>query len=153
LGIANSPLWQVRSLVDRGAVELLLTRFEPPPMPVHAVWPATRLLPAQTQLFVEHLPARLKAERPLAPPSGNQVARGRNPACVPALCRFAEEYLPPNRYSPADHLSPYPAGASLLSQPVMEAFNGHRKEGRRRHRCLAGHRCSAGKGLSRPQLP
>ena len=41
LGIANSPLWQVRSLVDRGAVELVLTRFEPPPMPVHAVWPTT----------------------------------------------------------------------------------------------------------------
>src|SRR6185437_15416461 len=61
LGIANSPLWQVRSLVDRGAVELVLTRFEPPPMPVHAVWPTTRLLPAKTQLFVEHLAARLKA--------------------------------------------------------------------------------------------
>jgi len=27
LGIANSPLWQVRPLVDRGAVELVLTRF------------------------------------------------------------------------------------------------------------------------------
>ena len=63
LGIANSALWQVRSLVDRGAVELVLTRFEPPPMPVHAVWPATRLLPAKTQLFVEHLAARLKAGR------------------------------------------------------------------------------------------
>jgi DNA-binding transcriptional LysR family regulator len=63
LGIANSPLWQVRPLVDRGAVELVLTRFEPPPMPVHAVWPTTRLLPAKTHLFVEHLAARLKAER------------------------------------------------------------------------------------------
>jgi DNA-binding transcriptional LysR family regulator len=32
-------------------------------MPVHAVWPTTRLLPAKTHLFVEHLAARLKAER------------------------------------------------------------------------------------------
>src|SRR6476661_2470390 len=63
LGIANSPLWQVRSLVDSGAVELVLTRFEPPPMPVHAVWPTTKLLPAKIRLFVEHLAARLKAER------------------------------------------------------------------------------------------
>ena len=31
------------------------------------------------------------------------VARDRNRTCVPALCRFAEEYLPTNRYSPADH--------------------------------------------------
>jgi len=34
-----------------------------PPMPVHAVWPSTRLLPAKTQLFIEYLAARLKAER------------------------------------------------------------------------------------------
>jgi DNA-binding transcriptional LysR family regulator len=63
LGIANAPLWQVRALVDRGVVELILTRFEPPRVPVHAVWPATRLLPAKTQLFLNYLAARLKAER------------------------------------------------------------------------------------------
>ena len=63
LGIANAPLWQVRALVDRGVVELVLTRFEPPRVPVHAVWPATRLLPAKTQLFLDYLAARLKAER------------------------------------------------------------------------------------------
>ena len=63
LGIANAPLWQVRPLVDRGVVELVLTRFEPPLLPVHAVWPATRLLPAKTQLFLDYLAARLKAER------------------------------------------------------------------------------------------
>jgi DNA-binding transcriptional LysR family regulator len=62
LGIANAPLWQVRTLADRGAVELVLTGFEPPPMPVHAVWPSTRLLPAKTQLFVEYLAARLNDE-------------------------------------------------------------------------------------------
>ena len=63
LGIANAPLWQVRALVDRGVVELVLTQFEPPLAPVHAVWPATRLLPAKTQLFLDYLAARLKAER------------------------------------------------------------------------------------------
>jgi DNA-binding transcriptional LysR family regulator len=63
IGIANAPLWQVRSLVDRGDVELILTRFEPPPVTIHAVWPATRVLPARTQLFVEFLAARLKKER------------------------------------------------------------------------------------------
>jgi DNA-binding transcriptional LysR family regulator len=33
LGIANATLWSVRSLVDRGAVEVVLTRFEPLPLP------------------------------------------------------------------------------------------------------------------------
>jgi len=30
---------------------------------VRAVWPATRLLPAKTQLFLDYFAARLKAER------------------------------------------------------------------------------------------
>jgi DNA-binding transcriptional LysR family regulator len=63
LGIANAPLWQVRSLIDRGDVELVLTRFEPPPIPIHAVWPATRVLPARTQLFIEFLAGRLHKEQ------------------------------------------------------------------------------------------
>jgi DNA-binding transcriptional LysR family regulator len=63
LGIANAPLWQVLALVDRGAVELALEPFEPPRLPMHVVWPATRLLPAKTQLFIEFLAARLKKER------------------------------------------------------------------------------------------
>ena len=63
LGIAVGPLWQVRSLVDRGEVELLLTRFEPPAIPIHAVWPATRVLPARTQIFIEFLAARLQKEQ------------------------------------------------------------------------------------------
>lgn len=60
LGIGNAPLWQVRQLVDRGAVELLLTHFEPAPVPVHAVWPATSVLPAKTQRFVAFLAERLQ---------------------------------------------------------------------------------------------
>jgi DNA-binding transcriptional LysR family regulator len=65
LGIANAPLWQVRSLVDRGIIELLLTRFEPPPVPIHAVWPGARLLPTKTRIFVDFLAAQLKSERQL----------------------------------------------------------------------------------------
>jgi len=63
LGIANAPLWQVKPLVDRGAVELLLTRFEPPPVPLHAVWPATRLLSGKTRVFIDFFTACLKRER------------------------------------------------------------------------------------------
>jgi DNA-binding transcriptional LysR family regulator len=63
VGITNAPLWEVRKLVDQGQLELLLTRFEPPPTALHAVWPATNLLDAKTRLFVDFLAARLKAER------------------------------------------------------------------------------------------
>ena len=63
LGIANAPLWQVRPLVDQGKVELALTRYEPPPVPVHAVWPATTMPAAKTQAFIEFIAARLKRER------------------------------------------------------------------------------------------
>jgi len=32
-------------------------------LPIHAVWPATKVLPARTQLFVEYLAARLQKEQ------------------------------------------------------------------------------------------
>ena len=63
LGIANAPLWQVRSLVDRGDAELILTGFEPPPIAIHAVWPATRVLPARTQFFIEFLAKHLQKQQ------------------------------------------------------------------------------------------
>lgn len=63
LGIGMAPLWQIRSLVDSGRVELVLTDVEPPPVPIHAVWPASAALPAKTRLFIDFLAARLTAER------------------------------------------------------------------------------------------
>ncbi len=63
LGIGNAPLWQVRNLVDEGRLELVLTRFEPPGVPIHAVWPATRVVSANTRMFVDFLAAHLKAQR------------------------------------------------------------------------------------------
>jgi DNA-binding transcriptional LysR family regulator len=58
-----APLWQVRTLVDEGRFELVLTRFEPPGVPIHAVWPATRIVSANTRIFVDFLAAYLKAQR------------------------------------------------------------------------------------------
>ena len=63
LGIAQAPLWQVRNLIDQGEAEIVLTRFETPPVPVHAVWPSTTMPAAKTQAFIEFLAARLKGER------------------------------------------------------------------------------------------
>jgi DNA-binding transcriptional LysR family regulator len=63
LGIGSAMLWQVNELIERGDVELALTRFEPPPMVIRAVWPSTKILPKKTRLFVDFLASRLRRER------------------------------------------------------------------------------------------
>jgi DNA-binding transcriptional LysR family regulator len=55
LGIGMAPLWQLRRMLDDGRVELILQDFEPPPIPLQAVWPGTCKLARRTRLFVEHL--------------------------------------------------------------------------------------------------
>ena len=62
IGIANAPYWQIREMVEAGNVELMLTEFEPPHTSVHAVWPASRQVPAKTRLFIDRLAADLKAQ-------------------------------------------------------------------------------------------
>ena len=40
LGIGLSPLWQIHSLIDQGAVEIVLEEFEATRLPINAVWPS-----------------------------------------------------------------------------------------------------------------
>jgi DNA-binding transcriptional LysR family regulator len=63
LGLGFTPLWQIRDLVDRGAVEIVLAEYEADRLPVHAVWPSSKLVPAATRAFVDLLAARLKHAR------------------------------------------------------------------------------------------
>jgi DNA-binding transcriptional LysR family regulator len=63
LGIGRAPLWQIRSLVDDGAVEIILKDFETAKTPIHVVWPPTRIPLARTRLFSDFLAARLKSAR------------------------------------------------------------------------------------------
>jgi DNA-binding transcriptional LysR family regulator len=63
LGIGFTPLWQIRELVDRRDLELVLCEFEIPRIPIHAVWPASKLPLAKTQLFKDFLLRQLKCER------------------------------------------------------------------------------------------
>jgi DNA-binding transcriptional LysR family regulator len=62
LGIGFTPLWQIRHLVDRGAVELVLVLFEPPTVPSHAVWHGSILTPAKTRLFIDFLADQLECD-------------------------------------------------------------------------------------------
>jgi DNA-binding transcriptional LysR family regulator len=63
LGIGLTPLWQIRDLVDKGDLEIILEEFEAAKFPIHAVWPPSKLPLAKTRLFTEFLAARLKRER------------------------------------------------------------------------------------------
>jgi DNA-binding transcriptional LysR family regulator len=60
LGIGFGPLWQIRELVDRGVVEVVLQEFEAERLPIHAVLPPTRTQPAKARLFVDLLAAQLR---------------------------------------------------------------------------------------------
>ena len=62
-GLGLAPLWQVRAELDQGLLELLLPAHEPPPIPVHALWPGNAPTPARTRAFVDLLRGRLAGER------------------------------------------------------------------------------------------
>jgi DNA-binding transcriptional LysR family regulator len=63
LGIAIVPQWQAEPHLRTRALEGVLRRYEPPPIPVHAVWTATRVLPAKTRQFIDFLAQRLGKAR------------------------------------------------------------------------------------------
>jgi DNA-binding transcriptional LysR family regulator len=63
LGIGYGPFWQIRDLLDQGALEIVLEEFEPPRIPIQAVVPPSPMTPAKTRLFVDMLVDRLKNER------------------------------------------------------------------------------------------
>lgn len=60
LGIGYAPLWQIRELVERGTVDVILQEFETEPLPVYAVFPPSRTQPTKVRRFVDLLAARLK---------------------------------------------------------------------------------------------
>lgn len=62
-GVGLAPLWQVRSEIDQGLLEVLLPDHEPPPIPVHALWLENAAMPARIRTFVDMLKHRMAGER------------------------------------------------------------------------------------------
>jgi DNA-binding transcriptional LysR family regulator len=62
LGIAVAPFFHFREAVEAGHAEMLLGDYTLPPIPVHAVWPASPQSPARVRRFVDLLAQRLKKE-------------------------------------------------------------------------------------------
>lgn len=80
-GITRALAYQVTDEVSDGRLRLLLTAHEPPPIPVHLVYPAGRAATAKVRAFVQFAAQRLRAlpvlqGRGLTPAVG-RAKRGR----------------------------------------------------------------------------
>ncbi|MBR0695548.1 LysR family transcriptional regulator [Bradyrhizobium lablabi] len=62
LGLAQLPLWQIRELVDRGKLEIVLSEFEADGMPIQLVWPPTRAPLERLRRFVDFLASDLETD-------------------------------------------------------------------------------------------
>lgn len=62
VGIGTFFAYQVARYVESGKLRMLLESFETPPRPIHIVYPAARLLPARTRVFIELMQRHIAAE-------------------------------------------------------------------------------------------
>jgi DNA-binding transcriptional LysR family regulator len=52
--------YQVADHLARNELEIVLQPFEPPPQPIHVVYPQARLLPARARLFIDWIRRELR---------------------------------------------------------------------------------------------
>ncbi len=62
LGIGTFLSYQIAPLVAQGKLKLLLTDYEPPPIPLSIVYPHAKLLSARVRVFAEWATESLRAE-------------------------------------------------------------------------------------------
>lgn len=62
IGLAQLPLWQIRDLVEQGALAIVLPEFEIEGMPIQLVWPPTKAPLERMRRFADFLASGLKAE-------------------------------------------------------------------------------------------
>ena len=65
-GIAVVPVWLFADEIDRGFVCIILERFEPTRLPIHAVCPSRRLLAAKVRAMIDFLAAEFAEVRKLS---------------------------------------------------------------------------------------
>jgi DNA-binding transcriptional LysR family regulator len=59
-GLARALSYQVRTPISEGRLRRILRTFEPPPVPVHLVYPGGRQAAAKVRAFVDFAAARLR---------------------------------------------------------------------------------------------
>jgi DNA-binding transcriptional LysR family regulator len=55
MGIAQAPRWLVDDQIRAGNLKAMLPGLQPPPLPIHLVYPAGRRVPARVKVFIEYL--------------------------------------------------------------------------------------------------
>ena len=60
LGFGMFISYQVAHHIEHNRLHIVLESFEPPPRPIHVVYPHARLLPARTKIFIEWIKQELK---------------------------------------------------------------------------------------------
>ena len=60
VGFGAFMSYQVAAQLERNALKIVLEAFEPPPQPIHVVYPQARLLPARARLFIHWVRRALK---------------------------------------------------------------------------------------------
>lgn len=60
LGFGMFISYQIAHHIERNHLQIVLESFEPPPRPIHVIYPHARLLPARTKVFIEWIRQELK---------------------------------------------------------------------------------------------
>ncbi|TDP72938.1 LysR family transcriptional regulator [Roseateles toxinivorans] len=77
-GLTRCLAYQAAEYLRSGALTIVLAEFEPPPVPVHIVYPAGRRAPAKVRAFVDFAAERLRRE-PILQGGGLEPASGPAP--------------------------------------------------------------------------
>jgi DNA-binding transcriptional LysR family regulator len=60
VGVGTFMSYQVAAQLARSELKIVLERFEPPPQPIHVVYPEARLLPARARVFIDWIARELR---------------------------------------------------------------------------------------------
>ena len=52
-GLTRVLAYQATEAIKRGRLKIVLTKFELPPLPIHIVYPTSRLLSAKVRTFID----------------------------------------------------------------------------------------------------
>ena len=63
IGLAQIPHWLCAREIENGSLRRVLRKYEPDPMPISAIRPASRRVPARVGVFIEFLAETLAALR------------------------------------------------------------------------------------------
>jgi DNA-binding transcriptional LysR family regulator len=74
LGIGHIPIWHFTDEIRSGRLVLLLEAYEPPPVPIQALYPSRRFVPQKTRVMIDHLERQFARDPDLNPKPARRPA-------------------------------------------------------------------------------